>query len=149
MSQSVEATTESERITLDFWKFWAGQTISNLGNSVTLFAVPLLIYKLTGSAVNLGLASAATMLPYLLFGLVIGAWVDRVDRKRLMIAADIARAIVIGSVPLLAAFDALSIWWGYGVAFVNSTISIAFDSAQFPAIPSLVPTYDLVTANGR
>lgn len=139
----------SPRLSSDFWKFWAGQTVSNLGTSVTSFAVPLLIYELTGSALNLGLASAVTMLPYLLFGLMIGAWVDRVDRKRLMIAADVGRAIVIGSVPLLAAFDALSIWWVYGVGFVNSTISIAFDSAQFAAIPSLVPTDDLVTANGR
>src|SRR3954454_8426134 len=128
----------------DFAKFWIGQSISNLGNSVTMFAVPLLIYKLTGSALNLGLASAATMLPYLLFGLVIGAWVDRVDRKRLMIFADIARACVIATIPLLAAFDALHVWWVYAVAFLSSTISIGFDSSQFAAIPSLVQSDDLV-----
>lgn len=139
----------SIRLDPDFWRFWAGQTISNLGNAVTSFAVPLLIFELTGSALNLGIASAVTMLPHLLFGLVIGAWVDRVDRKRLMIAADVLRAVVIGTVPLLAAMDALSIWWVYAVGFTNSTISIAFDSAQFAAIPSLVSTDDLVTANGR
>lgn len=139
----------SIRLEPDFWRFWGGQTISNLGNAVTLFAVPLLIFKLTGSALNLGIASAVTMLPHLLFGLLIGAWVDRVDRKRLMIAADVLRAAVIGTVPLLAAMDALSIWWVYAVGFTNATISIAFDSAQFAAIPSLVSTDDLVTANGR
>ena len=64
----------------DFWKFWAGQTISNLGSSFTNFALPLLIFNLTGSALNLAIASATTFLPYLLFGLPIGAWVDRVDR---------------------------------------------------------------------
>ena len=114
--------TRSDRLSADFWRFLAGQTISNLGSSVTLFALPLLIYDLTGSAVNLGLAAAAQILPYLLFGLVIGAWVDRVDRKRLMIAADIARALVIATIPLLAWLDALSVWWVYGVGFVNSTI---------------------------
>ncbi len=139
----------STRLSPDFWRFWAGQSISNLGNSVTFFAIPILIYKLTGSALNLGLASAAQFIPYLLFGLIIGAWVDRVDRKQLMILADIGRAVVIGSVPLLAAFDVLSVWWVYLIGFVNATISIAFDSAQFAAIPSLVPTDDLVTANGR
>lgn len=133
----------------DFWTFWAGQTVSNLGNSVTGFAVPLIIFELTGSAVNLGLAVVAQMLPYLLFGLVIGAWVDRVDRKRLMVAADVARALVIATIPLLAAAGRLEVWWIYGVGFVNATISIAFDSAQFAAIPTLVPTDDLVTANGR
>ncbi|HEX6551964.1 MAG TPA: hypothetical protein VF026_04320, partial [Ktedonobacteraceae bacterium] len=46
----------------DFWKYWTGQTISNLGSSVTLFALPLLVYKLTGSALDLGIAGAATFL---------------------------------------------------------------------------------------
>src|SRR5207248_5019721 len=90
---------------LDFGKFWVGQTISNLGTSFTQFALPLLVFKLTGSALNLAITTAATFLPYLLFGLVIGAWVDRVDRKRLMIATDIARAAVIASIPLLASLD--------------------------------------------
>ena len=76
----------------DFWKFWAGQTISQLGSSFTAFALPLLVYKLTGSSVSLAIGTAAYFLPYLLFGLVIGAWVDRVDRRRMMIAVDLGRA---------------------------------------------------------
>jgi MFS family permease len=79
------STARAKALPTDFWRFWTGQTISNLGSSFTQFALPLLIFKLTGSAINLGLASAAIFLPYLLFGLLIGAWVDRVDRKRLMI----------------------------------------------------------------
>ncbi|HEU0114772.1 MAG TPA: MFS transporter [Thermomicrobiales bacterium] len=133
----------------DFGKFFVGQTISNLGNSVTFFAVPILVYSLTGSALDLGLASAVQLLPYLLFGLVIGAWVDRVDRRRLMIAADLARAAVIASIPAAAALGWLSVGWIYGASFIAATISIAFDAAQFAAIPSLVPTDDLVAANGR
>jgi MFS family permease len=145
------------RPNFEFWKFWAGQTISNLGSSISMFALPLLVFKLTGSALNLALASATAFLPYLLFGLVIGAWVDRVNRKRLMIAADIARALVIASIPLLDAFGALTIWWIYAVGFVNTTLTIGFDGAEFAAIPSLVHHGDarnsseqaLVQANGR
>jgi MFS family permease len=123
----------------DFGRFWLGQTISNLGSSFTFFALPLLVFKLTGSPINLGITTAATFVPYLLFGLVIGAWVDRVDRKRLMIATDLARAAVIATIPLLAAADALSVGWVYAVAFASATLTIAFDAAEFAAIPSLVP----------
>src|SRR6266700_393876 len=112
----------------------------------------LLVFKLTGSALNLAITSAATFLPYLLFGLVIGAWVDRVDRKRLMIGTDIARAAVIASIPLLASIDRLSVEWIYLDTFVSTTLSICFSAAEFAAIPSLVPrdsSEAIVSANGR
>jgi MFS family permease len=140
------------RLSGEFWKFWFGQTISNLGTSFTQFALPLLVFKLTGSALNLAITSAATFLPYLLCGLVIGAWVDRVDRKRLMIGTDIARAAVIASIPLLASIDRLSVEWIYLVTFVSTTLSICFSAAEFAAIPSLVPrdsSEAIVSANGR
>lgn len=134
---------------LNFWKYWTGQTISNLGSSITLFALPLLVYKITGSALNLGLQTAAEMLPYLLFGLVLGAMMDRVDRKYTMILTDIARAVVIATIPLAAALGSLSVWWIYGVGFLHSTLTICFEAGQFAAIPNLVELDDLVTANGR
>lgn len=143
------AASTPNRLSPDFWKFWAGQTISNLGSSFTGFALPLLIYKLTGSAINLALAAAAAMLPYLLFGLILGAWVDRLNRKRLMIICDLLTAAVIATVPLLAMAGFEPVWWIYVVAFLTSTIGIAFQSAEFAAIPSLVASDDLVTANGR
>jgi MFS family permease len=139
----------ARRLSSDFWLFWAGQTISNLGSSITLFALPLLVFKLTGSALNLGIAGAATFLPYPLFGLLLGAWMDRVDRKRTMIAMDLGRALVIGSIPLAAVLGLLSIWWIYAAAFLHSTLTIAFEAGQFAAIPSLVSRDDFVTANGR
>src|SRR5207247_10816250 len=89
------------RLSLDFWKFWAGQTISNLGSSFTAFALPLLVYKLTHSPLYLAGTTAAYFVPYLLFGLVIGAWVDRVDRKRMMILVDLGRGLAIASIPAL------------------------------------------------
>lgn len=142
-------TATSRRINRDFWTFWSGQTLSNLGSSITLFALPLLVYQLTDSALNLALASTFSFLPYLLFGLIIGAWVDRTNRKRLMIGVDLLRAVVLLSVPLLAAFDMLTIWWIYLVGFTNGTLTICFQAAEFAAIPSLVDRNDLVTANGR
>src|SRR5215213_2832912 len=132
----------AQRPSVDFWKFWVGQTISNLGSSFTDFALPLLIFKLTGSALNLAISSATTFLPYLLFGLVIGAWVDRVDRKRLMIVTDLLRALLLASIPLLAALDMLSVWWIYIAGFLISTLTIGFNSAEFAAIPSLVARGD-------
>jgi MFS family permease len=137
------------RLNTDFWKYWTGQTISNLGSSITLFALPLLVYKLTGSALNLGITAAAEFLPYLLFGLILGAWTDRVDRKRMMIGTDIARALIIVSIPLLYALGLLAVWWIYVVGFVHATLTICFEAGQFAAIPSLVNQDDLVTANGR
>jgi MFS family permease len=134
---------------LDFWKFWTGETISNLGSSFTQFALPLLVYQLTRSALNLGIASAAAFLPYLLFGLVIGAWVDRLDRKRLMIVIDVLLALSIATIPLMYFLGLLSVWWIYGVSFVSTTLTIFFNAGEFAAIPSLVDQDQLVTANGR
>ncbi len=133
----------------DFWKYWTGQTISNLGSSITLFALPLLVYKLTGSALNLGITTAAEFLPYLLFGLALGAVTDRVNRKRMMILTDLGRALVVASISLMAFSGHLTVWWIYGVGFLQSTLTICFESGQFAAIPALVNRDDLVTANGR
>jgi MFS family permease len=136
------------RFGAEFWKFLLGQTVSNVGSSFTIFVLPLLVFKLTGSALNLALVASAEYIPYLLFGLIIGAWVDRVDRRRLMILTDIAQALVISSIPLLAALGLLSVWWIYAVGFASSTLWIFFNTAEFAAVPSLVVREDLPAANG-
>jgi MFS family permease len=133
----------------DFWKFFVGETISNFGNSVTQFALPLIVFKISGSAVALGAAAATFTLPHLFFGLAIGAWTDRTDRKRLMIAVDILQAIAIASVPLAAMAGLLSVGWIIAVVFVMSMLGIFFQASEFGAIPSLVGKDDLVAANGR
>ena len=141
--------SSERRLGSDFAKFWTGQTISQLGTSFTLFALPLLVFKLTGSAVNLAITTASEMVPYLLFGLVIGALADRLNRKRMMIAVDLLRAAVIATIPVLAIIGRLNVWWIYGVGFVATTLTIFFESGQFAAIPSLVGGEDLVGANGK
>ncbi len=132
-----------------FWTYWTGQTISTFGSAVTTVVLPLLIFQLTRSALNLALTVAAFVLPYLLFGLLAGAWVDRVDRRRVMIGADLGRALAIATIPLAAALGLLSVWWIYAVAFLSSTLTIWFDAANFAAVPALVDAKELVRANGR
>ena len=133
----------------DFWLYFSGQLISQVGSSFTLFALPLLVFKLTHSATNMALTTASNLLPYLLFGLVLGAMVDRVNRKRMMLLTDVARGCVILVLPLLALSGSLQVWVIYAVAFVQSTLGILFDCGEFAAIPSLVGRNDLVAANGR
>jgi MFS family permease len=133
----------------DFWLFLVGQALSRLGSSFTAFALPLLVYLETGSALDLGIATAATFVPYLLFGLVLGAWVDRSNRKRLMVATDLGRAAVVATIPLVAALGILSAWWIYAVAFVSSTLTIAFEACEFAAMPNLARGADLTALNGR
>jgi MFS family permease len=129
--------------------FWLGQTISSLGDAFNGFALPLLIYKLTGSALDLAISSAVYFIPYLLFGLPIGALADRVDRRWLMIATDIARALLIASIPLLVVAGFFALWYIYVVQFVVATLSIGFNADQAAAPPSLVERDALVAANGR
>ncbi|WP_424952953.1 MFS transporter [Deinococcus sp.] len=133
----------------EFQKFWVGQLISRLGGSVTTFALPLLVYHLTGSALDLGVVTAATYLPYPLVGLLLGALADRLDRRRLMIAVDLARALVMLGLALLALSGGLSMGWLVASALVNSALSILFDAAEIAALPALVARGDLVAVNGR
>jgi MFS family permease len=107
------------------------------------------VFKLSGSAVALGTAAAMFTVPHLLFGLAIGAWTDRTDRKRVMIAVDILSALTIASVPVAAASGLLSVTWIIAVTFLISTLGIFFQASEFAVIPSLVAKDDLVAANGR
>jgi predicted MFS family arabinose efflux permease len=133
----------------DFWLYFSGQLISQVGSSFTLFALPLLVFKLTGSATSLAVTTASNFVPYLLFGLVLGALVDRVNRKRMMLLTDVGRGVVIAVLPALALSGTLRVADIYAVAFVQSTLGILFNCGEFAAIPSLVGRDDLIAANGR
>ena len=137
------------RLGRDFWFYFSGQAVSQLGGSFTTFALPLLVFKLTHSATNLALTTVAEFVPYLLFGLLLGAVVDRFDRKRLMLGSDIAQALVIAVIPVLAIGGSLRVADIYAVTFVQSTLGIIFNCGEFAAIPSLVGEQELVTANAR
>jgi MFS family permease len=145
---TTESTGRPRRFGRDFRLYFTSQVVSQLGTSFTQFALPLLVFKLTGSPTDLALTTAATFGPYLLFGLVLGAVTDQVNRKRMMVSVDLARAAVIAVLPLLSLADALQVEHIYVVAFVLATLGILFDCGEFAAVPSLVPADDLVTANG-
>src|SRR2546421_566599 len=132
-----------------FRLFWVGETISAFGSSFTQFAIPLLVFRLTGSALYLATSAALFTVPHLLFGLLIVAWTDRTHRRRLMIATDLFHAAAVASMPIAAAAGLLNIWWVMAVVFIGAPLGIFFDAASFGAIPSLVEQSDLVTANGR
>jgi MFS family permease len=123
--------------------------VSVLGSAFSGFAMPLLVFQLTHSAINLAITTATFALPHLLFGLFIGAWVDRIDRKRLMIVVDLLLVLTMAAIPALAAVHRLSVGWIYVVSFIASSLSLVFQQAEFTAIPSLVGQGDLVSANGR
>jgi MFS family permease len=132
----------------DFWIYWTGQTISLIGSTLTNFALPLLVFKLSGSALDLGITTAAAWLPYLFFGLPIGTWIDRINRKGFMISMDLVRAALLALLPALALLGHLPLWWIYVVLFLNTTLSIGFNAAGYAAIASLASSRGLVQANG-
>lgn len=145
-SAHVELVTASRQ---DFWRFWVGQTLSSFGTAFTRFALPLLVYKLTGSALSLALTTAFTFLPVILLGLVIGVWLDRADRKCVMIGADLGRAVIIAGLALLGGLHLLSIGLIYVAAVLSSALAMCFETGQFAAVARLVEPADLVQANGR
>jgi MFS family permease len=145
----MSASERRRRLGRDYQLLWLGQSMSALGNAVTTFAIPLIVVELTHSAVSLALVTVVQYVPWLLFGLFAGAWVDRTDRKRAMIGTDVARAITIASVPALALSGHLPVAWLYVVAFVSAALETVFEAGQFTAVPSLVESDDLVAANGR
>ena len=130
-----------------FLLFWSGRTISILGTSITAVVLPILIYRLTGSALQTALLGSLEVVPYLCFGLFAGALADRVNRKVLMISCDLANAVLLGSIPLAALFQVLTIAQIFIVGLLASTVAVWFDAANFGAIPALVGRERIVTVN--
>lgn len=133
----------------DFRWYLVGQAVSTFGSSCTGFILPLLAFNLTGSATALGVATVCVYLPYALVGLPIGALADRWDRRTVLIASDLGRAVVIGLVPLLQALGRLNFSAILLVILAHSTLRIFFEAAQFAVLPSLVAKEQLTAANGR
>jgi predicted MFS family arabinose efflux permease len=106
----------------------------------------LLILAITNSPGAAGVASALRALPYLLFSLPVGALIDRWDRKRVMIACDLLRALVVLTVPLALWFDVLSLSQIYAVAFTEGSLFVFFNIAEVAALSRVVPAVDLPRA---
>lgn len=136
------------RLGLAYWKLWTATTISNLGDGVRFAALPLLATTLTRDPVLVAGTVLASQLPWLLFALLSGALVDRLNRRIVMYAADLFRAgaVAILGVVALGGIESLAVI--YVVVFLLGTAETLFDSAAFALLPALVHESDLERANG-
>jgi MFS family permease len=118
--------------------FLAGLLISRLGDTLYAFAIPWISYELTRSAMVMSSLYAINVLPIVLFGPVVGVLVDRWERRRLMLVADVVRAVLVALVPVLYLLNLLQLWHLYGISFSLAVLSLLFDVATVVAIPHLV-----------
>ena len=122
----------------DFRRYWLARMTSLFGSLVTAVAMPVLVYRLSGSTTLTALTTTLEALPYLLFGLFSGAVGDRFDRKRVMVVADFANVAVVGSVPVAWWLGGLTVPHVLVAGFVAKTLFTFFDGANFGALPVLV-----------
>lgn len=127
----------------DFATLLAGQFLSALGDKLHYVALGVLIYRLTGSALEVGKMTLATFLPYLLFGLIAGAYVDRWNKKRTMITADLLRAVFVGLIPIMIGY---SINLVYLLTFLSTTANLFFSPAKMAVIPAIFTKEKILTA---
>jgi MFS family permease len=134
----------------DFVKLWAGQSVSRLGTEVSRLALPLVaIDVLHASTFEVGALTAMETLPFLLVGLPAGAWVDRLRRRRVLIAADIGRCLALATIPLAWTLGVLSIGQLYAAALVTGVLTVFFDVAYQSYLPALVDREQLVEGNAK
>ena len=134
----------------DFRRLWLAQSVSQVGTQVTQLALPLVaILVLKASPFEVALLGAVEFLPFLLFTLPAGAWVDRLPKKRILVTADLGRAVVLGLVPIAAVFDALAMWELYMLGFAAGVLTVFFEVAYQSLLPELVPRDRLAEGNSR
>jgi MFS family permease len=134
----------------DFLKLWTGQTISEFGTQVTLLALPLIaIALLHASAFTVASIAMVEQLPFLLFALPAGVWVDRLAKRPVLILGDIGRALTIASIPIAQAFGVLSIAQLFIVGFIAGVLTVFFDVAYQSYLPALVERDQLVEGNSK
>jgi predicted MFS family arabinose efflux permease len=129
-------------------KLWVGQMVSSFGS--WLGAFPLLaILVLDVTPAQMGVLETLRAAPVLLVGLLAGVWIDRMRRRRILIAADIGRALLLGSIPVAALLGFLRIEQLYIVGFLNGILAVFFDAGFQSYVPTLVQREHLVEANSK
>ncbi len=133
----------------DFMKLWTGETISMLGSTITVLALPLTAESmLKANAQEMGILGAAGFLPFLLFGLIAGVMVDRRRRRPILIIGDLGRALL-ATIPLAAMTHVLGMGQLYVVSFLVGILTLFFDVAYQSYLPSLVNREALVEGNSK
>jgi Na+/melibiose symporter-like transporter len=134
----------------DFVRLWLAESISIFGSLISVTALSFAaILTLDAGPYQIALLGVAQMAPAFLLSLFAGAWVDRLPRRPIMITADIARAVLLGSIPVAALFDLLRIEQLYVVAALASVFSTFFDIAYQAYLPTLVEPDQLVEGNSK
>jgi MFS family permease len=133
----------------DYVLLLSGQTISSFGTQASQLAFPLLILALTNSPLQAGIISGLRLVPYLVLGLLAGAWVDRLDRKRLMIYGDLIRALVLGSIPFAYSIGRLTIIQLYIATLIEGSLYVFFNVAEISCLPHIVSKEQMPTALGQ
>ncbi len=130
--------------------YWAAETVSAFGSCITTLALQIMVVTtLHGSAISVGLLNAARWLPYPLFGLLVGAMLDRRRRRPVLVATDLARAVLLGAIPALWLLGWLNIPALLGFAAVLGLMNLLNDAAAQSFLPRLAPAASLLAANAR
>jgi MFS family permease len=134
----------------DFVKLWLGQTVSYFGSGITGIALPLTaVLVLAATPVQMGILGALDGVSVLVIGLFAGVLADRVRRRPLMIATDLGRALILGTIPLAVLLGVLSIDQLYIVAALAGMLTVIFTIASPAYLPSLIPEESLVEGNSK
>jgi MFS family permease len=134
----------------NFLTLWSGQALSQFGAQITELAIPVLaVLILDATEWEVGVLNAAQVAAFLIVGLPAGAWIDRMRKRHVMIAADAVRAVALATLPVLALFGVLEIWHLILVALVMGVATVFFDVSNQSIIPSLVRTNQIAEANGK
>ena len=132
-----------------FTLLWTAQLVSTAGSALTSLAAGILVYRVTGSVALVGLMLMATAAPGLLVGLIAGVFVDRWNRKAILVAADLLRSVVVFLIPLLVLqhYLGLGIIWLYLTVALSSAITQFFDPANESVLPEIASDEELAAAN--
>src|SRR4029079_6900138 len=134
----------------DFLKLWTGQTISEFGWQVSGLAIPwLAAVSLHATPFEFSILGVLGFLPFMLFALPAGVWVDRLRRRPILIAGDAARAVLLAYIPVAWAIGILDIWQLMALQFVIGIFTVFFDIAYQSYQPSLVDREQLVEGNSK
>ncbi|HZS23934.1 MAG TPA: MFS transporter [Gaiellaceae bacterium] len=134
----------------DFLKLWTGQTISEFGSQVSQLAIPwVALVNLNASAFDVATLGTVEFLPFVLFTLPAGVWVDRLRRRSVLVAGDFGRALLLSSIPIAWALGDLTLAQLYVVGFLVGIHTVFFDVAYQSYLPELVDRDSLIEGNSK
>ncbi len=131
----------------DFSLLWLAQLVSTAGSSLTDLAAGIYVWRATGSALAVGLTLMATAVPSLVVGLLAGVYVDRHDRKRIMIGTCLVQAVAVGLIAVVIGIDAIALPGLYVLLLFNAGVKQFFDPAHDSLIPEVASDEELASAN--